>query len=151
MINEHSFADGQGVLNYLQASVYAQSCSQRSSMPTKLINADVFTVAISREAGIDAGVYARAIGNQLGWSVWDHELLELIALRLRSSVSEVESLDERHASWIQESLEAFLLLHGVNQHSFMRHLRETIQGLAAVGNCIIVGRGCLTFFLPRQL
>ena len=62
-------------------------------------------------------------------------------MRLGSKVSELELLDERHISWIQESLEAFLSVHAVNQQAFVRHLREAVENLAARGNCIIVGRG----------
>lgn len=106
------------------------------------------TVAISREAGIDAGAYARAIGRQLGWPVWDHELLELIAGRLGSRVSELETHDERYISWIQESLEEFLSLHTVNQQVFARYLCAAMQELAQRGNCIIVGRGARHVLLP---
>ncbi len=141
MHNEHSIAAAQGVWNYLQAAAYARVRGQ-GPYPAP---SGTFTVAISREAGIDAGDYARAIGQQLGWPVWDHELLELVASRLGSDVHDLESLDERHVSWIQESLEAFLLLHSVNQHVFVRRLREAMEELAALGNCIIVGRGAPTF------
>jgi cytidylate kinase len=138
---EHSFAAQQSVWCYLHANAYARSCSHGSSTATTPDTREKFTIAISREAGIDAGAYARAIGEQLGWPVWDHELLELIANRLGSNVSALESLDERHISWIQESMEAFLQLHSVNQHAFVRHLRESMADLAARGSCIIVGRG----------
>jgi len=141
MTHEHSFAVEQGVWNYLQAISYSRS-SGRVSPPKVMPDAnDTWTIAISREAGIDAGAYARAISQQLGWPVWDHELLELIALRLGANVRELESLDERHVSWIQESIEAFLSLHSVSQHTFVRHLRETVEDLAALGHCVIVGRG----------
>ncbi len=141
MTNEHSFAAALGVLNYVQANAYSQSRSQGSRTPSTLATGQAYSIAISRQAGIDAGAYARAIGQRLGWPVWDHELLELIARRLGSNIHELESLDERHISWIQESLEAFLVLHEVNQHSFVRQLREAIEDLTAQGNCIIVGRG----------
>ena len=149
MINEHSFAAEQGVWNYLQASAYSRSRSQGLRTAPTPVTPEGFTIAISREAGIDAGAYAHAIGEQLGWPVWDHELLELIAMRLGSNVNELESLDERHISWIQESMEVFLLLHAVNQHTFVRHLHEVMEDLAALGNCIIVGRGAPHILPPK--
>lgn len=141
MSNEHSIAVQQGVWNYLQANAYSRSRVQGVRLAPGFNMPEAFTIAISREAGIDAGAYARAIGEQIGWPVWDHELLELIARRSGSKVSELETLDERHVSWLQESMEAFLLVHSVNQHAFVRYLREVMEELAMQGNCIIVGRG----------
>ena len=150
MTNEHSFAAQQGVWNYLQANAYSRSRSQDLLAARTPDTTETFsTIAISREAGVDAGAYASAIGEQLGWQVWDRELLELIAMRLGSKVSELESLDERHISWVQESLEAFLLAHAVNQQAFVRHLREAVENLAARGNCIIVGRGAPHILPPK--
>ncbi len=139
MTNEHAVAVQQGVWNYLQANAYARS--QGLAPATTLDATSALTIAVSREAGIDAGAYARAIGRELNWPVWDHELLELISQRFGSKLSDLEQVDERHVSWLQESMEAFLKLHSVNQHTFVRQLRETVEELAAVGQCVIVGRG----------
>ena len=148
MTNEHANSVQQGVWTYLQANAYARSRGPGMRAPTR-DTTRALTIAISREAGIDAGAYARAIGQQLGWPVWDHELLERIARRLGSQVSDLEPLDERHISWLQESMEAFLALHAVNQHAFVRGLRETVEELAELGNCIIVGRG-VPHLLPAK-
>ena len=141
MNNEHSLAAERGVSSYIQASAYAPSRRQGVRVPPRLAGTKALTIAISRETGIDAGSYARAIGEQLGWPVWDHELLELVATRLGSNVRELEWLDERPIGWLQESIEAFLVLHSVNQHSFALQLRQAVEDLAASGSCVIVGRG----------
>lgn len=148
MTNEHAFEVQQGVSTYLRANAYARARNQELQSKAR-DSGEHITIAFSREAGIDAGAYARAIGKQLGWPVWDHELLELVALRSKSKVSELETLDERHISWIQESMEAFLLLHTVNQHTFVRYLCEVMQDLAEMGNCLIVGRGA-PHILPQR-
>ena len=106
MLHEQAGGIPESVSHYLRAAAYAHNRPPDATI--RCDGGEHLTVAISREAGIDAGAYARAIGQQLGWPVWDHELLELIARRLGSRVSELETLDERHISWIQESLEAFL-------------------------------------------
>ena len=141
MIHHHSFAAAQGALNYVQANAYSQSHSHGGQPAKAFGENDAISVTISREAGIDAGAYAHAIGQMLGWPVWDHELLELIAGRLRSNVRDLESLDERHVSWIRESLEAFLSFHQVSQSCFVHQLRDVLEELMARGRCIIVGRG----------
>ena len=147
MTIQHSSFAQQGVWSYLQANTYSGGQGTRTA-PTADTR-EAITVAVSREAGIDAGAYARAIGEQLGWPVWDHELLELVASRLGLNVSALEALDERHISRIQESVEAFLALHAVSQHTFVHHLRESMMDLAARGSCIIVGRGAPHILPPK--
>ncbi len=149
MTNEHSLLAQHGVWNYVHANAYVRPHNLGMQAAPTLDTTQALTIAISREAGIDAGAYARAIGDLLGWQVWDHELLELIATQLGSEVSELETLDERHISWIQESLEAFLYWHTTNQHTYVRHLREAMNELATNGNCIIVGRGAPHVLPPR--
>ncbi len=149
MANEHSVAAPLGVWSYLHANGYTRSRTEGTHTVPTPNTKQTYTIAISREAGIDAGAYAHAIGERLGWPVWDHELLQLVARRIGSNVGELESLDERHVSWIQESLEAFLSMHAINQHTFVRHLRDAMMELAARGDCIIVGRGAPHILSPR--
>jgi cytidylate kinase len=144
-----SSATAVGVSGYIQANAYLRARPESAQTATKIAPAKTLTIAISREAGIDAAAYARTIGHLLGWSVWDHELLELVAARLGATVRVLETLDERHISWIQESIEAFLLHHAVNQHAFALELREVLDDLAAQGNCVIVGRGAPHILPPR--
>ena len=149
MTNEQSFAAQHGVLNYIHANAYVRPHNQPVHTAPTLDAMGPLTIAISRQAGIDAGAYARAIGDLLGWQIWDHELLELIATQLGSNVRELETLDERHISWIQESMEAFLYWHTTNQHTYVRHLREAMNELATLGNCVIVGRGAPHVLPPK--
>jgi cytidylate kinase len=147
----HSLAATHGALNYIQANAYSQSHNHEGRSPGVFAERDAVSVTISREAGIDAGAYAHAIGQLLGWPVWDHELLELIAQRLRSNVHDLESLDERHVSWIQESLEAFLSFHQVSQSCFVHQLRDVLEELMVQGRCIIVGRGAAHIHPSKQI
>lgn len=98
-------------------------------------------VALSREAGSRGASVAQAAGAHLGWPVYDHELLELIAQDLNVRVRLLEGIDERHVSWMQEVVERFCSVPAVREATFVRHLVETMLSLAARGGCIIVGRG----------
>ena len=42
-----------------------------------------FTVAVSRESGARGTSTAREVGARLGWTVYDHELLERIAQEMK--------------------------------------------------------------------
>src|SRR5437879_1340240 len=72
-----------------------------------------FTIAVSRETGSQGTALARAIGERLGWVVYDHELVERIAQDMQVRASLLDSVDERRVSWLQECLEAFAALRTV--------------------------------------
>jgi cytidylate kinase len=100
-----------------------------------------FTIAISREVGALGTSVGRAVGRRLGWTVYDHELLELIAHEKHLRLSLLESVDERRTSWIEECMEAFAEIPAVSESAYLRYLTETMLSLAAYGECVIVGRG----------
>jgi cytidylate kinase len=111
--------------------------------------ARAFTVALSREAGARGNTVARAVGEQLGWVVYDHELLELIAQEMKVRVNLLDSVDERHVSWLEEQVEAFSSVPYVSENAFFRHLVQTILSLGLHGECLILGRGA-NFILPSR-
>src|SRR5262249_26531940 len=65
------------------------------------------TVALARQAGTPGTSVAHALGARLGWTVYDHELLDRIAQETGLRASLLESVDERHQSWLVECIEAF--------------------------------------------
>src|SRR5579872_112111 len=106
-----------------------------------------FSIAISREAGTRGPAIAKALADRLGWPMYDHELLELVARDLKVRVKLLENVDEHHVTWLQECVEAFAAVPAVREGKYVRHLIETMLSLAARGNCVIVGRGS-PFVLP---
>jgi cytidylate kinase len=99
------------------------------------------TVAISHEAGSNAPVVARTLGERLGWPVYDRELLQRIAAEMGVRATLLESVDERRKGWLLECLEALGTPPAVSQGGYVRHLVETLLALAAHGDCVVVGRG----------
>jgi cytidylate kinase len=106
-----------------------------------------FTIAVSRQAGTYGAAIARAVGDRLGWPVYDRELLQRIADDLGIRGTLLDSVDERHVNWLTECLEGFAAAAPVNQTSYVRHLVQTLLSLATHGSCVIVGRGA-TEILP---
>lgn len=100
-----------------------------------------FTVAISREAGANASPIARAVGTLLDWPVYDQELLQAIAGQMRVRADLLQSVDEKHRTWLQECIDAIGATPAVTQGGYVRHLVEVLLALAALGDCVIVGRG----------
>jgi cytidylate kinase len=99
-----------------------------------------FTIALSREAGANGSLVARAVGERLGWPVYDRELLERVAEQLGLRAPLLESVDEKRSSWLGECLQALSSAPGVSAAAYVRRLLETVVALAAQGKCVIVGR-----------
>jgi cytidylate kinase len=100
-----------------------------------------FTIALSREAGAKGSLVARAVGEHLGWVVYDRELVQHIAADLGVRTSLVESVDETHRNWLSECLDSLAPAAAVSENTYARHLVETLLSLGAHGGCVIVGRG----------
>ncbi len=107
------------------------------------------SIALSREVGTRATEVAQEVGQRLGWKVYDHALLERLAKEMKVRVGLLESVDERHVSWLQEALEQASAVPRASESSYVVHLVQTVAGLAAHGHCVIVGRGA-AMFLPSN-
>lgn len=100
-----------------------------------------FTIAISREAGANGSAIARLLGERLGWTVYDYELVERIANEMGLRTMLLEDVDEKRMSWLEECVESFCSERCVTEGGYVRHLVETLLTLAMHGDCILVGRG----------
>jgi cytidylate kinase len=132
-------SSGQTAEALLRASQHWQAAQQRARAAPE--HGAAFTIALSRETGARGTSVARALANQLDWHVYDHELLELIAKEMGLRTRLLESVDERHMSWVRETLAGFSLVPEVTETSYVRHVVETMLSLASHGSCILVGRG----------
>lgn len=109
-----------------------------------------FTIAISREAGTQAGDVALEIGQRLGWHVFDHELVERVAQDMGLRTSLLDAVDEKHVGWMQETIEKLGSVPAVSETTYVLHLMQTVVTLGAHGHCIIVGRGA-AHLLPQSM
>jgi len=109
-----------------------------------------FTIAISREAGTRGRTIGRAVGDKLGWAVYDQELLQLIADQMGMRVRLLESVDEKHSNWVQNLVESFTSRPGLTESRYVRHLLEMLFSLASHGQCVIVGRGASQLLPPES-
>jgi len=100
------------------------------------------TVCISREAGARGGSIARRVGEQLGWQVYNQEMLGYLS---QNEVARQEVLADiplaAHA-WIDGQLARLSSVTGRSAADWeAAELIRLIFGLAIRGEAIIVGRG----------
>jgi cytidylate kinase len=137
---------GPGTMAYLRAAAIDRHNAEHRYTAR---SGPAFSIALSREAGIDADAVAREIGRRLGWQVWDQELLVAIAERLHSRAADLAALDETHISWLQESFESFFEPHHISQMAYIHQLVQILVELGEHGECVIVGRGAAQMLPPE--
>jgi cytidylate kinase len=107
------------------------------------------TIALARQPGTPAADVARAVGTQLGWPVYDRELLERVAQEVNVPVKVLEPLDEQPQSWFLECLQTIAVPARISESRYVHHLTMVIQELADAGRCVIIGRGA-AHILPAR-
>lgn len=107
-----------------------------------------FTIAISRETGAGGSKIARAIGEELGWLVYDRELLDEISQQTGVQTELLETLDERRSHWLTNYLEAFGGVRSMGGETYARKVAKTMLALSVHGECIVVGRGAAAVLPP---
>jgi cytidylate kinase len=106
-------------------------------------------ICIAREFGAGSGVLAQALGQRLGFEVYDRALVQAISERAHIREQLVESVDEQTRGGFRDFLGDFLTGDSTVHWRYEQHLAEVVMSLAHHGNCIIVGRGA-NFLIPRE-
>jgi cytidylate kinase len=107
-------------------------------------------LTISRRMGSGARIVANKLAQQLGWSLWDKELLDAIACDARVSKRVVEAFDEKTISEIELLAKGALGDHEMSGFLYHLHLARTVAAIGQLGNAIILGRGA-NYILPDAL
>ncbi len=105
-------------------------------------------VTISRPVAAGGGELAAALGERLGWQVFDRELLYEMAGDDRLRESMYRTLDERDLSWVEEACRS-LVEGGMHLNDYFRRLTETVLCLSRRGPGVFLGRAC-DLILPRD-
>ena len=106
-------------------------------------------LCISREAGSGAGAIGRMVGQRLDWKVFDEELIEEIADRMKLASDEVRVFDELAPSVVQDWILPLREEHYAPQEAYLDHLAKLVESLGRAGDAILIGRGA-GFLLPRE-
>ena len=106
-------------------------------------------VTISRETGVDAAEIADLVAAERHWKVLDRGIIEYMAEKYHWSPSDLESLDERPASWFHEGFIKWLDSRLVTQQEFVSRLGKIVLMAAQHETTVFIGRGA-RFILPRD-
>ena len=97
-------------------------------------------LTISRQAESGGAQIARRLGEMLGWSVLDRELVHDLARRLELEPRLLDLMDETRVGWFSETLLNLFNSRLVLQNSYVSMLSRVIALAAFEGQVIVVGR-----------
>ncbi len=117
-------------------------------------------ITVEREYGSGAGSIASAIADRLGWKLWDQEITEEIARRLKCKKEMVAQHEERVDSMFYRLIKAFMRgsfearidtaeLEVLDAEHLAILFEKVVNQIAESGNCVIVGRGANWFLRHR--
>lgn len=106
-------------------------------------------LTLSRQLGSGGTELARRLGYDLGWQVFDHEILRIIAENTHTREWVISQMDERAVGPLNDYLRCLLDSSLPGHQPIMREMMRVIWGLAQDGNAVIVGRGANWLLSPR--
>jgi cytidylate kinase len=118
-------------------------------------------ITIEREYGSGASNIAAMIAARLGWKVWDQEITEEIARRLKCKKEMVAQREERCDSMFYRLMKAFMRgsfepridtadLELLDAEHLALLFDKVVNDIAARGECVIIGRGSNWFLRHRD-
>ncbi len=122
----------------------------KKSTEQKYASCPNLVVTISRHMGSGARIIAETVASDLGWSLWDRDLLDAMAEDADVSRQVVEQFDEKTISEIELFARSAMGDHEVSGFMYLRHLAKAVAAISKLGNAIILGRGA-NFLLPQAL
>ncbi len=111
---------------------------------------DHSVVTISRRMGSGARIIAQKLADELGWSLWDKELVNAIAENAHVSRKVAHEFDEHTMSEIELFARGMFGDQERGGFIYPRHLARAVKTIAKLGDAIILGRGA-NFILPDVL
>jgi cytidylate kinase len=106
-------------------------------------------ITISREFGAGGSDIAGHVAAELGFQLWDHELISYLARKAQADVQLIRELDERQRDLIDDVLTTSIHGGRISGGKYRVLLTRTIAELAERGGAVIVGRGA-NFLVPAE-
>ena len=106
-------------------------------------------VTLSREAGAGGSEIAEQLGQRLGWSVFDKNLLDQVAARFHLPRTTLDLVDETPTNWAYDVLGTWMDRSLVPHEKYVACLSRVVMMAGRRGRAVFVGRGA-QFLLPRE-
>lgn len=107
-------------------------------------------ITLSREFGSLGAAVGRAAAEELGFELWDQEIVHAIAERAKTTDRMVESLDEHDRGDVEDLVTASLSGDQYTEFNYLRQLHWVIHTIHQHGSAVIIGRGAQFIIDPSE-
>ena len=128
----------------------SKATARAPSERTRRVESFPRIITISREFGAGGARVAAQVAAELGFQLWDHELIAHLARRAESDVQLIRQLDERRRDLLDDVIATSIYGGRVSGGTYRCLLTRTIAELAERGGAVIVGRGANFLVSPEQ-
>lgn len=98
-------------------------------------------VTLSRQMGSHGTEVARLLAQELGWQVFDKEILQEIAKASHLQEVVLDQLDQHDIGPFRDYLNQVILPRATSRPHFFQQMTEVTWGIAKKGQAVILGRG----------
>jgi hypothetical protein len=106
-------------------------------------------ISFAKQLGSGAGGIAQVLGGQLGWQIFDKQIVEAIALETHTRERILSRLDEKSVGRFDDLLSQLVVPDHVDQITYLKEMGKVIWALARQGHVIFLGRGANWFLDSR--
>ncbi len=107
-------------------------------------------VTIGRDLGGGGAYIAQQLAKDIGWDLYDREILNYMSENMNVHIKTLESVDEKTSSSIMEMLtNVFSSKEKIARKEFLKQLGETLMVIGKHGTAVILGRSA-GLFMPRE-
>ena len=139
--------DNIAVTKFIESHVgkWTQALPARESRAA--VRAPVVTLCM--EPGSQGCQVAQAVADQLGFALYNRDIIKAIAKSMKTSTEKIDLLEKERLSGIEDFLACLIEEHYCHNDIYMEHLVKVVRVIAGRGNAVIVGRGA-NFILPFE-
>lgn len=108
-------------------------------------------ISVSRQYGAQGAELARRVAEQLGFHLWDQEILHEIARHAHVSERMVAAFDEHHRASVVETVRSMMRMGPLSASEYFHELARLVHSIAAHGAAVLVGRGVQFMLDPSTM
>ncbi len=107
-------------------------------------------VTITGEYGSLADSVGEALAERLGWTLYDRELVTLIAERASVARSRVEAAEAGDRTYLGDLLDLMLSSDTMSSADYLTSLTDVVEYIASEGQAVILGRAANVVLGPER-
>ena len=124
-----------------------ESRTNRSVAPAKSVEK---VVSISGEYGAMGDTVAELVAKDLGFTLYDRKLIQMIADRSHVEPSIVEAVEQREHTYLTEIFDELIGNVELGDSEYAKRLSEVVGLVGANGAAVILGRGANVLLGPKR-